>query len=126
MSVYPNFECLLISVKIKRSVSCVKSNDKSTEKNYHVYLHLSYVVIVISTISKPINYPVFCDLILIRKFFVFYFSLQSELCTFGSRRGMECMPLRTTSGPYHYHVNDQTKSLQVNNIFFYFIVKRKT
>ncbi|XP_055323449.1 uncharacterized protein LOC129578631 isoform X2 [Sitodiplosis mosellana] len=35
-----------------------------------------------------------------------------ELCTFASRRGMECMPLRTSSGAYHYHVNDQTKSLQ--------------
>ncbi|XP_031632909.1 uncharacterized protein LOC116346818 isoform X2 [Contarinia nasturtii] len=38
--------------------------------------------------------------------------VQGELCTFTSRRGMECMPLRTSSGAYHYHVNDQTKSLQ--------------
>lgn len=26
---------------------------------------------------------------------------------------MECMPLRSPPGAYHYHVNDQTKSLQV-------------
>lgn len=25
---------------------------------------------------------------------------------------MECMPLRSPPGPYHYHVSDQTKSLQ--------------
>ncbi|KAJ6637282.1 Translocon-associated protein subunit delta, partial [Pseudolycoriella hygida] len=36
----------------------------------------------------------------------------SELYTLGSRPGMECMPLRSPPGPYHYHVTDQTKSLQ--------------
>lgn len=50
------------------------------------------------------------------------FQLQGELCTFASRRGMECMPLRTSSGAYHYHVNDQTKSLQVINGLFGIVV----
>lgn len=51
----------------------------------------------------------------------FCFQFQGESCTFASRRGMECMPLRTSSGAYHYHVNDQTKSLQViltSQLFF--------
>ncbi|XP_037050945.1 DEP domain-containing protein DDB_G0279099 isoform X3 [Bradysia coprophila] len=38
--------------------------------------------------------------------------IRNELCTLGSRPGMECMPLRSPPGPYHYHVTDQTKSLQ--------------
>ncbi|XP_055625750.1 serine-rich adhesin for platelets isoform X2 [Toxorhynchites rutilus septentrionalis] len=37
----------------------------------------------------------------------------SDLCTLGSRPGMECVPLRSPADPYHYHhVTDQTKSLQ--------------
>ncbi|GAB0091961.1 Pyruvate kinase [Sergentomyia squamirostris] len=44
--------------------------------------------------------PLFCD-------------DEGELCTLGARIGqMECMPLRSPPGPYHYHVTDQTKSLQ--------------
>lgn len=55
-----------------------------------------------------------------------YLYLQSELFTLGSRPGMECMPLRSPPGPYHYHVTDQTKSLQVCQIkyfYLFFIVK---
>lgn len=38
---------------------------------------------------------------------------KSDLCTLGSRPGMECVPLRSPADPYHYHhVTDQTKSLQ--------------
>ncbi|XP_052873241.1 uncharacterized protein LOC128278549 [Anopheles cruzii] len=39
---------------------------------------------------------------------------KSDLCTLGSRPGMEYVPLRTPAAePYHYHhVTDQTKSLQ--------------
>ncbi|XP_058063495.1 uncharacterized protein LOC131213470 [Anopheles bellator] len=39
---------------------------------------------------------------------------RSDLCTLGSRPGMEYVPLRTPAAePYHYHhVTDQTKSLQ--------------
>ncbi|XP_055526586.1 uncharacterized protein LOC129719165 isoform X2 [Wyeomyia smithii] len=38
---------------------------------------------------------------------------ESDLCTLGSRPGMECVPLRSPADPYHYHhVTDQTKSLQ--------------
>jgi hypothetical protein len=42
--------------------------------------------------------------------------LQNQLCGLGVRPGMECMPLRSPTGPYnHYHhVADQTKSLQVS------------
>lgn len=51
---------------------------------------------------------------------------QTELCTLGgvvgvvgsvSRiGGMECLPLRSPPGPYHYHVTDQAKSLQVSAV----------
>ncbi|XP_038105486.1 uncharacterized protein LOC6053324 isoform X2 [Culex quinquefasciatus] len=38
---------------------------------------------------------------------------KSDLCTLGSRPGMECVPLRSPADPYHYHhVTEQTKSLQ--------------
>lgn len=46
-------------------------------------------------------------------------NLQSELFILGSRTGMECIPLRSPPGQYHYHVNDQTKSLQVRMPFLY-------
>lgn len=51
-----------------------------------------------------------------------FFLFQGELCALGSGPGMECMPLRSPPGAYHYHVNDQTKSLQVNWI----IIKTNT
>lgn len=57
--------------------------------------------------------------------FYILFELQSELCTLGSRPGMECMPLRSSPGAYHYHVTDQTKSLQVNIKFIWMIFLAK-
>ncbi|XP_058811240.1 uncharacterized protein LOC131676134 [Topomyia yanbarensis] len=45
-----------------------------------------------------------------------FYDGKSDLCTLGSRPGMECVPLRSPADPYHYHhVTDQTKSLQVRN-----------
>ncbi|XP_058444401.1 uncharacterized protein LOC131426022 isoform X2 [Malaya genurostris] len=42
-----------------------------------------------------------------------FYDGKSDLCTLGSRPGMECVPLRSPADPYHYHhVTDQTKSLQ--------------
>uniref|UniRef100_A0A1B0CSH4 Uncharacterized protein n=1 Tax=Lutzomyia longipalpis TaxID=7200 RepID=A0A1B0CSH4_LUTLO len=42
-----------------------------------------------------------------------FYDDEGELSTLGARVSqMECMPLRSPPGHYHYHVTDQTKSLQ--------------
>lgn len=71
----------------------------------------NYLIQHIRLTAYNLLYEILFNAHVFRSFFCFL--LQGELCTLGSRPGMECLPLRSPPGAYHYHVTDQTKSLQV-------------